>query len=428
MCLTIPAKIKSLDNNIAEIIQGENLKKIDVSLLNNLKVGDWILYTNKFAIKKIDSTEAKEITDLLDSRSNSEIKGVSKRLIKILEKAQLQELNLSDIEYLLKIKNKKDLEFLYSEADVVRQANLKDFFCIHGIIEFSNYCRNDCDYCGLRKSNKVIKRFRMNVKEIVETAVNAVKKRGYKLLVLQSGEDYFYSDEKLVKIIKEIKKRCRVFIFLSVGERGYDCYEKLRKAGVSGVLFRFETSNYWLFKKIHPQGKNFKNRLKHLEFFKKIGYFIATGSLIGLPGQTIRDLANDILMMKKWAQMVSMGPFIPTENTPLAKPKKDNWSKELKVEMTLKMIAIMRLVKKKARIPVVTALETLAGSEIRKKALSSGANSLMFNLTPAKYRSFYKIYGDKFYQQENVWEKYGLFKEVESYKMLEKRMAEELNI
>lgn len=428
MCLTIPAKIKSLDKNIAEIIQGDNYKKIDISLLNNLKVGDWILYTNKFAIKKIDSTEAKEITDLLDLRPNLEIKGVSNRLIKVLEMAQLHELNLSDIEYLLKIKNKNDLEFLYSEADVIRQANLKDFFCIHGIIEFSNYCQNNCDYCGLRQGNKNIKRFRMSIKEIVGTAVSAVKKKGYKLLVLQSGEDYFYNDEKLVKIIKEIKNRCRVFIFVSIGERGKGCYEKLKEAGVSGVLFRFETANNRLFKKIHSQGKNYKNRLKHLELFKKLGYFIATGSLIGLPGQNVKDLANDILLMKKFAQMVSMGPFIPTENTPMARVKKGDWTSEEKIELNLKMIAIMRLIKKKARIPVVTALETLAGSEIRKKALSSGANSLMFNLTPAKYRPYYKIYGNKFYQKENVWEKYGLFKEVESYKMLEKRMAEELNI
>lgn len=428
MCLTIPAKIKFLNKNVAEILQGENLKKIDVSLLNNLKIGDWILYTNKFAVKKIDSTEAREITDLLDSRPNSEIKGVSRRLIKILEKAQLKELSLTDIEYLLKIKNKNDLEFLYSEADVIRQANLKDFFCIHGIIEFSNYCHNDCDYCGLRQGNKNIKRLRMSVKEIVETAVAVVKKKGYKLIVLQSGEDYFYTDEKLVKLIKEIKKRCRVFIFVSIGERGYECYKKLREAGASGVLFRFETSNPRLFKKIHPDGKNLKNRLKHLKFFKKLGYFIASGSLIGLPGQTIRDLANDILMMKKWAQMVSMGPFIPTENTPLFEIKKNDWTKNEKIDLNLKMIAIMRLVKKKARIPVVTALETLAGSDIRKKALSSGANSLMFNLTPAKYRPYYKIYGNKFYQKENVWEKYGLFKEVESYKMLEKRMNEELDI
>lgn len=428
MCLTIPAKIKSLNKNIAEIVQGKNLKEIDVSLLNSLKVGDWILYTNKFAIKKIDSIEAKEITDLLDSRSNPEIKGVSRRLIKILEKTQLQELNLSDIEYLLKIKNKKDLEFLYSEADVIRQANLKDFFCIHGIIEFSNYCRNDCAYCGLHQANKNIERYRMSVREVVDTAMAAVKKKGYKLLVLQSGEDYFYTDEKLAEIIKKIKNKCRVFIFMSVGERGYKCYKKMRQAGASGVLFRFETSNPQLFKKFHPQGKSLKNRLQHLKFFKKLGYFIATGSLIGLPGQTIKDLARDILMMKKWAHMVSMGPFIPMDNTPLAKVKTGGWTKKEKIELNLKMIAIMRLVKKGARIPVVTALETLAGQEIRKKVLSSGANSLMFNLTPAKYRPLYKIYGNKFYQKENVWEKYGLFKEVESYKMLEKRMAEELNI
>jgi len=211
-----------------------------------------------------------------------------------------------------------------------------------------------------------------------------------------------------------------VFIFMSVGERGYQCYRRMKEEGASGVLFRFETANPKLFKKFHPKGKNFINRFEHLKFLKELGYFIATGSIVGLPGQTTEDLADDILMMKKWAHMISMGPFVPCGDTPIGNfPQGD-------VEMNLKMTAISRLLMKSARIPVVTALETLAGEEGRRRSLEAGANSLMFNLTPARFRSLYKIYPDKFYQEGSIWEKYGLFKYEESYKMLEERMQEEL--
>tara|TARA_Y100000310_G_scaffold47591_1_gene44151 strand:- start:6377 stop:7165 length:789 start_codon:yes stop_codon:yes gene_type:complete len=260
----------------------------------------------------------------------------------------------------------------------------------------------------------------MNIDEIVKTAHKAVDQRGYKLLVLQSGEDYFYTDEMLCEIIQKIKKKCRVFIFMSIGERGHNCYKKIKQAGASGVLFRFETSNPKLFKKLHPNGKNLKNRFKHLKFMKKLGYFIATGSIIGLPNQTTEDLADDILIMKKWAHMISMGPFVPCNNTPLGSTLNGD------PEINLKMIAITRLLMKTARIPVVTAFETLLGEEGRKKALQAGANALMFNLTPAKYRSLYKIYPDKYFKKEDMWEKYGLFKHEESYKMLKQRMQKAL--
>jgi len=228
-----------------------------------------------------------------------------------------------------------------------------------------------------------------------------------------------------VEIIRKIKEKCRAFVFMSVGERGKECYEKMKKAGASGVLFRFETSNSELFKKLHPTGKNLKNRLEHLRLMKEMGYYIATGSLIGLPGQTADDLAEDILMTKKWANMVSMGPFIPAENTPLFEDS--SFSKEKKIDMNLKMIAILRLMMKSARIPVVTALETLGGEDVRRKAFWAGANSLMLNLTPSQHRPLYRIYDDKFYKADNIWEKYGLFKYEESYKMLEERMTKELS-
>ena len=226
----------------------------------------------------------------------------------------------------------------------------------------------------------------------------------------------------LCEIIEKIKAKCRVFIFMSIGERGYDVYKKMKKAGASGALFRFETSNSRLFRELHPRGKNFKNRFEHLKFMKELGYFIATGSVIGFPEQTIEDLADDILTTKKWANAISMGPFIQAQDTPLAGVFREEKSNKWKTEMNFKMIAISRLLMPTVRIPATTALETIAGEKGRRKALWAGANSLMLNLTPAKYRPLYKIYDNKFYQKENIWEKYGLFKNEESYKMLEERM------
>lgn len=420
MCLTIPAQIIKIEKENAVIKEDGKLKKVKISLIPNLKVGDWILYINNLALEKISKEEAIEILKFLEAPYEKiDVSKLKDKFKEIIQASKSKDLTKKEIIYLLKTKGLEQ-KALFSEANFVRRTYIKDFICIHGIIEFSNYCKNDCLYCGLRKENKFLKRYRMSVDEIVKVAYKAVNEAGYKLLVLQSGEDYFYTDDMLEEIIKKIKEKCRVFIFLSIGERTYECYEKLKKAGVSGVLFRFETSNPESFKKLHKQGKNIGNRFEHLKFMKELGYFIATGSIIGLPNQTVDDLAEDILTTKKYGHMVSTGPFIPCGDTPLADyPQGD-------IEMNFKIIAIFRLLMKDARIPVVTALETLTGEEGRKKALQSGANSLMFNLTPEKYRSFYKIYPDKFFQKETIWQKYGLFKYEESYKMLEERMAKEI--
>lgn len=420
MCLTIPAKIIKLDGRYAVIQDATSAKRINVAMVPEVKVGDWILYAASTAVQKVSKKDAREIIDLLESQHPlADPTKLSDKFKKIIEASKKRALKKSEIIYLLRVEG-AEKEALFSEADVVRRTYLKDFICIHGIIEFSNWCKNDCEYCGLRRQNTQVPRFRMGVDEIVKTAVDAVKKKGYKLLVLQSGEDLFYTDEMLVEIIQKIKAQCRVFIFMSVGERGYDCYQKMKAAGAAGALFRFETANPKLFKKLHPNGKNLSNRLKHLKFMRELGYYIATGSIIGLPGQTREDLAADILLMKKWANMISMGPFVPGAATPLAKqPHGDP-------EMNFKMIAILRLLIPMARIPVVTALETLAGENGRKRGLLSGANSLMFNLTPPKYRVNYKTYDNKFFQKEGMWEKYGLFKAEESFRMIKDRMGAEL--
>ena len=412
MCLTIPAKIIKLGEATATIQDSSAVKEVGLSFVSDLQVGDWILYINDLIVKKISTEEAGEIIELLESFKKIDLSKLSDSFRAILQASKIRDLRKDEIIELLKCKG-QEKEAIFSEANVLRKTTIKDFICIHGIIEFSNNCTNDCFYCGLRKENSSVPRYRMNLDEIVKTAVDAVNDDGYKLLILQSGEDHFYPDEMLVDLIKKIKSQAKVFLFMSVGERGYECYKKMKDAGASGALLRFETSNPKLFKKLHPNGKDLTNRLEHLKFLDELGYFIATGSIIGLPGQTIEDLADDLLITQKWADMVSSGPFIPCDNTPLENfPSGD-------LDLNLKMIAISRLLMKNSRIPVVTALETIGGEGIRKQALQSGANSLMFNLTPAKYRPFYKIYPNKFFQTDSLWQKYGLFKFEESYQMIE---------
>jgi biotin synthase len=422
MCLTIPAKIIKIEDSFAFVRDFSSTKKINLKSLfdEGVVVGDWILYANDFAVQKISATDAAEIIALLENHHPKiDEEKLSKEYKDIIIKSKTIELSKKDIEYLLRTEG-IERDALYAEADVLRKTYLKDFICIHGILEFSNYCKNDCAYCGLRVQNKNVRRYRMEPEEIVKTCVEVVNKRGYKLLVLQSGEDSYYTDEILVDIVKKIKQQCQVFILLSVGERSPESYEKLKSAGTAGVLFRFETSNQEIFDKLHKNGKKSESRFEHLELFKKLGYYIATGSIIGLPDQKISDLAADLLEIKKWANMVSMGPFVASADTPMDKEKSGD------PELNYKCIAAARILMPKARIPVVTALETLAGEDGRKKALLAGANSLMLNVTPAKYRCDYKIYENRFFQAESLWEKYGLFRQEESYEMLRERMTEEI--
>lgn len=415
MCLTIPARVVSVSGNLADVLENGTEKSIDTSLIKGLKAGDWILHTTGLAIKKVSPKDAREIIELLESSRKINNSSLSSEFKDILQAARIRDLTREEVCYLLKTENPEEINALHSEANTIRKAYLKEFICVHGIIEFSNICARDCCYCGIRSENDA-RRYRMTVSEVVNTVLKAAEK-GYKLLVLQSGEDSYYSDDLLEEIVREIKRRSRVFIFLSVGERGYESYKRLRKTGASGVLLRFETSNPELFKKLHPEGKYLDNRLSHLRFLKELGYFIATGFMVGLPGQTMEDLAADILTLKSLNPgMASIGPFIPSPDTPLSGEEGGT------VDMTLRVMAVLRVLMKSVRIPVTTAMETAGGIEIRKEGLMAGGNALMFNLTPPRYRRLYQIYPHKFYQRDRRWEKYALFQGKESYRMLEERL------
>ncbi|MCF6148433.1 MAG: [FeFe] hydrogenase H-cluster radical SAM maturase HydE [Candidatus Kuenenia sp.] len=424
MCLTIPAKVISVEDS------GDNLplKRITIrdsrgersitALFEDIRAGDWVLYASDMAVEKISEDDAREILELLEPRSHIDISRLDSVFLEILKACHTRELRREEIIRLLHASEGVEMEALLSEANTIRQARLRDFFCIHGIIEFSSHCVRNCLYCGLRRDSNDIQRYRMRPDEIVNSVYDAVNRRGYKLIVLQSGDDFYYTDDMLCDIIRKIKEKCRVFIFMSVGERSRTSYEKMKDAGANGVLFRFETSNKAIYNSIHP-GQSYDERIALLLEMKKLGYFIATGFLIGLPGQTVEDIADDIITIKSLgANMVTVGPFIPSDVTPLALHPAGS------AAMTLKVTAISRLLTPKAKIPVTTALETIENEAGRKLGLSSGANALMFNLTPEKYRGDYMIYPNKYHGKEEFWEKYGLYKEELSYKMLEKKMSE----
>ena len=295
----------------------------------------------------------------------------------------------SELLYLLTIKEEGQLKLLYHIANRIRHKVHKNSSCVHGIIEFSNVCKNDCAYCGIRRENQKLERYRMDIDEIVDTIISSVSSLGFMAFVLQSGEDGFYTTDKLAEIIRKIKERCSVLIFISIGERDRDCYQELYNAGARGVLFRFETSNPEIYGNLHT-ALHYENRLHILRELKDIGYIISTGSLIGLPGQKEEDILDDILFASSLEpEMYSFGPFIPHPDTPLAiAPKVD-------IDMMLKVIAVTRLVRHDGNILVTSALEKLFGIEGTRRALTAGGNSMMVNLTPQKYRRLYSIYPGK---------------------------------
>ena len=273
MCLTIPAQVIMRNGNKATILNQDRTFEIDVSLIGDVEVGDWVLYISNVALKKIDTSDAEELLDLLTVRPQIEPSLLNLKFNEIIKKSYNEPLNREEIVYLLGVEG-LEKRALFGEADVVRKTYVRDFVCVHGIIEFSNYCRNNCLYCGLRKDNENVKRYRMDIDEIVKTANWAVNDIGYKILVLQSGEDTYYTQDMLVDIVRRIKQECQVFLIMSIGDRDYITYKKMREAGANGVLFRFETSNPELFKALHAEGKNYISRFEHLKFMKELGYFI----------------------------------------------------------------------------------------------------------------------------------------------------------
>ena len=290
------------------------------------------------------------------------------------------------------LKDDSQNEWLFSLADKVRRENVGDEVHLRGLIEFSNICHCFCKYCGLRCENKELDRYRILPDDIVKYAQKAVE-MGYKTIVLQSGEDVFYTKEILCDIIRRIKE-FDVALTLSIGERSFEDYKAFRDCGADRYLIRIETTDKDLYKKMHPN-MSFDNRVRCLKDLGKLGYEVGTGCLVGLPEQTIESLADDILFFKEInADMVGIGPFIAHPHTPLKDMPNGDFT------LALKVMALTRILLKNINIPATTAMETLNPNG-RIIALQSGANVVMPNVTTTEYRAKYEIYPNKICINEN---------------------------
>lgn len=297
-----------------------------------------------------------------------------------LEKNELIEL-LSNIDD----ENKK---ILFEYADIVRQRVYGKKVILRGIVEFSSYCKNTCMYCGLYRSNTMIKRYRMSKCEIMECCRKGYE-MGYRTFVLQSGEDLHYTDEMLQSIVYSIKESLPdVAVTLSIGEKSSLSYTKLFEAGADRYLLRHEAAERGLYEKLHPS-MSYDNRIRCLKNLKNIGYQVGAGFIVGLPEQSIIDIAEDLLFLKDLnPHMVGIGPFISHPQTPL----KDYTNGS--VDMTIICLAIIRLLLPEVLLPTTTALRCLDPTSW-ERSLKAGANVIMTNLTSLEQRKKYDIYKGK---------------------------------
>ena len=303
----------------------------------------------------------------------------------IIEKAKKTH-TLSKNEIVKLLKNNSDE--LFKAADEVRACFVGEEIHLRALIEFSNICKNNCHYCGLRAENRNVERYVLSKDEIIQLAKNAVD-MGFRTIVMQSGESKVFSADTLADILLEIKKLTPTpAITLSIGELTTEEYKILKKAGADRFLLRIETTDKELYKKYHPN-MNFANRVRCLKDLKDLGYEVGTGCLVGLPEQTLESLADDILFFKEInADMIGIGPFIPHKDTPLKDAEGGSF------ELALKVMAITRLLLPDINIPATTAMEALKENG-RIIALQSGANVVMPNITLDNVRKKYEIYPGK---------------------------------
>ena len=308
---------------------------------------------------------------------------------------------LSEEEILYLLQAQDADESLLPAADRVRRKYVGDEIHLRALIEFSNICKNNCLYCGLRAENTCINRYRMDEETIFSFAQKAVQ-YGYKTIVLQGGEDPAFTTEVWLRLLKRIKT-LGLAITLSIGERPFEDYRAFKAAGADRYLLRIETTDKSLYEKYNPS-MSFENRLRCLHDLKKLGYEVGTGVLVGLPGQTLRSLAKDILFFQELgADMIGLGPFIPNPQTPLKNAPTPVLGPALRV------MALTRLLLPDVNIPATTAMETLQPNG-RILALQSGANVVMPNLSPAAVRKKYALYDNKISAGEEAAESVALLK------------------
>lgn len=293
------------------------------------------------------------------------------------------------------------LQELYERANAVRKKHVGDAVHLRGLIEISSHCVRQCMYCGLRQANRTLLRYRMTRDEILECAREA-ERLGYGTVVMQAGEDDLLTAEWIAEIVQWIKRETGLAVTLSLGERKQDELRLWRSAGADRYLLRFETSDERLFRIIHPgRHSGGPDRLTLLRQLKSLGYEAGGGVMVGIPGQSYESLAEDILTFRALdLDMIGIGPYIAHTATPLGSGAlcpaiAASAQVQNSEEMVYKMIALTRIVCPTANIPSTTALATINKTDGRKQGLKVGANVVMPNLTPVKYRSMYEIYPAK---------------------------------
>ena len=310
-----------------------------------------------------------------------------KNLILKLEKEQ--RLSKEEWTQLIEGRTKELAEFLFERAREVRHAHYGRDVYIRGLIEFTNYCRNDCYYCGIRKSNSCLSRYRLTEEEILFCCRNGYE-LGFRTFVLQGGEDGWFTRERTTTLIRRIHEEfpdCA--ITLSVGEREREEYQEYFDAGANRFLLRHETADEEHYRYLHPAELSLKHRKECLWNLRHIGYQVGSGIMVGSPGQTAEHLAEDLLFLQELQpHMVGIGPFIPHKDTPFKEEKAGT------LELTLFLLGLVRLMLPKVLMPATTALSTIH-PDGRKMGILAGANVVMPNLSPQENRKLYSLYDNK---------------------------------
>ena len=291
----------------------------------------------------------------------------------------------ADVEYLLAQDDRDSARRMACLADEVRSRYVGDGIVLRGIVEFSNFCKNTCAYCGLNQYNENLPRYRMTREEILES-VRDIAEVGIQTVVLQSGEDVCLNPFWLAQVIEDIKNEFDMAVTLSVGEWDTEEYRLWKQAGADRYLLKIETTNPALYRRLHP-GMRLENRLRCLCDLKSLGFQTGSGSIVGLKDQTCADLARDMLFFKERDfDMLGIGPFIPHPDTPLAdEPQGD-------LKLTMRTLSLTRILTKETHLPATKAIGVAGHSGAVRSALAAGANVVMLNFTPPAYKKFYDIY------------------------------------
>ncbi len=299
------------------------------------------------------------------------------------------ERNLSDSELLTVLRTDAFDDALSAAADAVRRRVYGNAVFVRGLIEFTNYCKNDCYYCGIRCSSRSVQRYRLD-KDTILACCDEGYALGYRTFVLQGGEDPYFTDERVCAIVSAIRERFQdCAITLSIGEKPRDSYRAFFDAGANRYLLRHETADPAHYAALHPAALSAENRKRCLFDLKEIGYQVGSGFMVGSPFQTAENLVSDLRFLQELdPDMIGIGPFIPAENTPFADKAAGS------LTLTLRLLSILRLMFPHVLLPATTALGTIA-PDGRERGLRAGANVVMPNLSPADVREKYALYEGK---------------------------------